>query len=109
MLSAVVLPRPGQALAAQGKPAAVRGHAAVRRLGAAAARTPGVPQPPAVVYSEDFENNTGPAPVLLPAYTGASGQTYTADPAWLTNCNGAIVEANSPDSGRAASTCPDLA
>ncbi|MFI6948544.1 hypothetical protein [Streptomyces sp. NPDC050422] len=58
--------------------------------------TPGVPQAPTVVYAEDFENNTGATPILLPAYVGAPplNETYTADPAWLsaTNCNGIILD-----------------
>ena len=37
-------------------------------------------------------------PIPLTSYVGAGGETYTADPAWLTLCNGTIVEANSPDS-----------
>ncbi|MFI6283239.1 hypothetical protein ACIBCM_00550 [Streptomyces sp. NPDC051018] len=65
--------------------------------------TPGLPQAPTVVYTEDFENGTGQTPILLPAYTGAPpvNATYTADPPWLsaTNCNGIILNrsgANQP-------------
>ena len=73
---------------------------------AAVPGTPGVPQPPTVVYTEKFANNVPAAntPIPLTSYVGAGGETYTADPAWLTLCNGTIVEAASPDSGRAAST-----
>ncbi|MFC6091728.1 choice-of-anchor P family protein [Saccharothrix lopnurensis] len=51
---------------------------------------PGVPQAPVVVFAEDFENGQGTTPALLTAYTGLPpvNQTYDADPAWLTACNG---------------------
>ncbi|MGW4029316.1 DUF7507 domain-containing protein [Streptomyces sp. NPDC004838] len=65
--------------------------------------TPGLPQPPTVVYAEDFENGTGQTPILLPAYTGAApvNAKYTAAPPWLSaaNCNGIILNrsgANQP-------------
>ncbi|MFF0444986.1 hypothetical protein ACFYT4_00960 [Streptomyces sp. NPDC004609] len=65
--------------------------------------TPGLPQPPTVVYTEDFENGTGQTPILLPAYTGAPpvNAKYTAAAPWLsaTNCNGIILNrsgANQP-------------
>jgi hypothetical protein len=46
--------------------------------------SPGFPQAPATVYAEDFQNVPGPNPILgLNQYTGASGETYTADPPWL--------------------------
>jgi uncharacterized repeat protein (TIGR01451 family) len=72
---------------------------------AAAPGSPGVPQAPGVVYAEDFENGVGATPILLTGYTGASGETYSADPQWLTACNGAIVEGASPNGGQAASGC----
>jgi uncharacterized repeat protein (TIGR01451 family) len=75
----------------------------------AAPGTPGVPQAPRVVFAEDFENAVGPTPILLTSYTGAAGQTYSADPQWLTACNGAIVQGASPDSGQAASGCTTAA
>ncbi|WP_329021704.1 DUF7507 domain-containing protein [Streptomyces sp. NBC_00690] len=63
--------------------------------------TPGVPQAPSVVYAEDFENNTGATPILLPAYVGAPPQneTYTADPVWLNpaRCNGIILSQSGAD------------
>jgi uncharacterized repeat protein (TIGR01451 family) len=71
----------------------------------AAPGTPGVPQAPGVVYAEDFENGTGATPILLTGYTSGAGLTYTADPAWLTSCNGAIVEFASPDSAQGSSGC----
>ncbi len=69
--------------------------------------SPGVPQPPALVFNEDFENNVGVTPVPLTSYVGASGESYTANPAWLTDCNGTIVEGNSPDGDLALSGCAD--
>ncbi|WP_447002168.1 choice-of-anchor P family protein [Saccharothrix isguenensis] len=55
-----------------------------------AAAAPGVPQEPVVVFAEDFETGQDATSVLLTDYTGAPpiGQTYDADPAWLTACNG---------------------
>lgn len=64
--------------------------------------TPGTPQEPTVIYVEDFENDMGNTLVLLPAYTGASGMTYTADIGWLSNCNGIILSANTPGPGNCA-------
>ncbi|WP_306317428.1 MULTISPECIES: hypothetical protein [unclassified Streptomyces] len=61
---------------------------------AAAAATPGVPEDPTVVYAEDFENDPQPDPVKLTSYTGdaaAHMMTYTADDAWLNDCNGWIL------------------
>src|SRR5689334_15255273 len=52
---------------------------------------PGTPAAPAVVFTEDFENNQGATPILLPQYTNTAGQSYTADPAWLSNCNGVVI------------------
>ncbi|WP_440409086.1 DUF7507 domain-containing protein [Neorhizobium petrolearium] len=57
--------------------------------------TPGVPQAPVAIYADNFQNRPGPTPIVkLNAYTSTSGQTYSADPAWLTNCNGWIASAN---------------
>ncbi|MFK4851295.1 hypothetical protein ACI3KT_06640 [Microbacterium sp. ZW T6_19] len=66
----------------------------------AAPGTPGTPQANSVVFQENFENGPGTAPQLLSAYTGAGGQTYTADQSWLTNCNGAIVNFSIPYTSR---------
>jgi uncharacterized repeat protein (TIGR01451 family) len=73
---------------------------------AAAPGTPGEPQANTVLFAEDFENVTGTAPVGLAAYTGDGGQRYTADPAWLTACNGQIRSFNTPYTtlGNCAST-----
>ena len=56
--------------------------------------SPGVPQAPTNLLTETFENNTGATPVLLTSYTGAAPASaqYTAAPAWLTNCNGSILQ-----------------
>ncbi|HWO69096.1 MAG TPA: hypothetical protein VNO31_54610, partial [Umezawaea sp.] len=56
----------------------------------------GTPSTPTVVFTEDFEHNQASTPILLPAYTGQSGQTYTADPAWLSNCNGVVISLQQP-------------
>ncbi|TVT54955.1 DUF11 domain-containing protein [Amycolatopsis rhizosphaerae] len=61
-------------------------------LAAASPGTPGTPQAPSTIYLEDFQNVASPAPVLrLNQYTGANGQSYFADPAWLSNCNGLVT------------------
>ncbi|AZH82480.1 DUF11 domain-containing protein [Plantibacter sp. PA-3-X8] len=62
----------------------------------AAPGTPGVPQSSTVVYDENFENGVGNAPIGLTDYVGATGQTYTADPSWLTACNGQVRNMNTP-------------
>jgi hypothetical protein len=61
-----------------------------------AAASPGVPDSPTVLFSEDFENN--PAAVVSPvtSYQGAppASETYTTDAAWApdtTSCNGWIT------------------
>jgi uncharacterized repeat protein (TIGR01451 family) len=68
---------------------------------------PGVPADPVTVYAENFENGMGTRPVLLTDYVGAPpiSETYTADPEWLTQCNGVLVEFNSPDSDQADAGC----
>jgi uncharacterized repeat protein (TIGR01451 family) len=65
-------------------------------------------QAPSVVFDESFENGVGATPVILTAYTGATGQSYTAAPSWLTGCNGAVLEFNSPNASQAASGCAQL-
>ncbi|GAA3035465.1 choice-of-anchor P family protein [Actinokineospora globicatena] len=54
---------------------------------------PGDPQPPVVVFTEDFENGQTSAVTWVDDYTGPAplAQTYRADPAWLTYCNGIIA------------------
>ncbi|MFD9717094.1 hypothetical protein [Streptomyces sp. NPDC059076] len=67
----------------------------------AAPGTPGVPQDPVAVFLEDFENGTGPTPILLDEYVGAPpvNATYTADPNWLdpAQCNGIILSESGED------------
>jgi uncharacterized repeat protein (TIGR01451 family) len=71
---------------------------------------PGEPQPPKVVYVEDFEHEMGRKPVLLTHYTGAPplGITYTADQRYLENCNGFIVEFDSNERVQ-ATDCAEVA
>ncbi|MGN7966465.1 LPXTG cell wall anchor domain-containing protein [Microbacterium sp. 22179] len=69
---------------------------------------PGVPSDPGVLYEENFENNVAGTPVLLTNYVGASGMTYSANQAWLQNCNGAVLRYTSPNSdqfGPAINNC----
>lgn len=80
---------------------AIAGVAAAALVGVstsavAAPGTPGTPQTNTVVFEEDFDNGPGTAPQSLSAYIGTDGQRYTAASAWLTNCNGAIVNYNIP-------------
>ncbi|WP_425836924.1 isopeptide-forming domain-containing fimbrial protein [Streptomyces fractus] len=67
---------------------------------AAAAAQPGVPEDPTVVYDENFENDPAPRPIKLTDYTGGpatQSMTYTADDAWLTNCNGWVLNKTDSD------------
>ncbi|MFD7942174.1 chaplin family protein [Streptomyces sp. NPDC059744] len=61
---------------------------------------PGVPQAPATVFLEDFEQ-AGETPVFLEDYVGAPplNETYTADPPWLDHgqCNGIILNQTGAD------------
>ncbi|WP_133900872.1 PKD domain-containing protein [Actinophytocola oryzae] len=52
-----------------------------------------------MVYTEDFENGTGNTGVRVTDYTGAPpvNATYQADPAWLANCDGWVLNAAAPD------------
>ncbi len=68
---------------------------------ASASEAPGTPSSPTTVLSEDFENNTGnTGPTALTDYVGASGQRYTADPTWLTACNGQIRNFTMPTTAK---------
>ncbi|MFF4173783.1 choice-of-anchor P family protein [Streptomyces sp. NPDC001744] len=64
------------------------------------------PRAATVLFEEGFENDPG-APRPLTAYTGAPplAETYTADPAWLTACNGWLVSAADPATAPAGSGC----
>jgi hypothetical protein len=63
------------------------------------------PKPPVLLFEENFEHGVGSTPVPLADYTGERGTKYTADPQWLTGCNGVIVQGDAPDSGQSASGC----
>jgi len=80
-------------------PAAVPGASA-------APGNPGVPSAPVLIYEEDFENVAGTPAVGLASYVGSTGATYTADPAWLTGCNGLLVEYGTPDNDPLAACAP---
>lgn len=73
----------------------------------AAPGNPGTPSPGTTVYAEDFQNVPGSDTVQgLQDYTGATGQKYTADDAWLTNCNGLIAsQLQSPTNADAVAAC----
>ncbi len=63
---------------------------------------PGVPAPPVIVYTENFEHVANPTtPELLTSYIGAPpvSEAYTADPSWVGGpfCNGIITSFNSAD------------
>ncbi|WP_217712104.1 choice-of-anchor P family protein [Kitasatospora sp. NA04385] len=72
--------------------------AAIGPAAANAPGNPGTPSAPVTVFTEDFENGQGAAVTTLTDYTGAAptAEQYTADPAWLTACNGLIVSAQGP-------------
>lgn len=58
----------------------------------AAPGNPGTPSDGTTVYAEDFQNvPDADTAQTLTQYTGETGQQYTADEAWLTNCNGLIA------------------
>lgn len=65
----------------------------------AAADAPRTGADPQLLFVEDFEHGVGTSPVLLDDYEGEAGETYTADPAWISaaQCNGIITSAASSD------------
>lgn len=73
----------------------------------AAPGNPGTPSAGTTVYAEDFQNVPDSDTVQgLEDYTGATGQKYTADDAWLTNCNGLIAsQSQSPTNADAVAAC----
>ncbi|MFF1874387.1 choice-of-anchor P family protein [Kitasatospora herbaricolor] len=78
--------------------------------GPAVANAPGnagTPSAPTTVFTEGFENGQGAAVTTLTDYTGAAppAERYTADPAWLTACNGLIVSAQAPAAPPAGVNC----
>lgn len=70
----------------------------------------GIPQPPRVIYHEDFENGVARGPVLLTKYQGAPplAETYSAAQRYLENCNGFIVEFESNER-KVATDCEEVA
>jgi uncharacterized repeat protein (TIGR01451 family) len=68
---------------------------------------PGTPSAPVPVFTEDFEHGQGTAPTSLAAYTGAPpvSATYTADPAWLGQCNGYLVSLAAPAGDPSGTDC----
>lgn len=90
--------------------AAVLPLAAVAGATPAAANSPGHPGTPAApvtVFTEDFEHGTDAGPLSITDYTGAGpiGETYSADPAWLSACNGYIVSEQAPATAPASYGC----
>ncbi|ROS78287.1 putative secreted protein [Curtobacterium sp. PhB130] len=86
-------------LAALGTPltaAAAPNPSAVRGASAAGAITG---KDPRVLFVEDFEHGMGSSPRMLDKYVGATGETYAADPQWLSSawCNGIITSRSSSD------------
>lgn len=51
-----------------------------------------------VVFRETFDNGNATVanPRLINTYTGPTGMNYTADPPWVTGCNGWVAAWNSP-------------
>ncbi|WP_419996657.1 COG1361 S-layer family protein [Streptomyces boninensis] len=60
---------------------------------------------PKELFLEDFENGADATPVMLDAYTGKDGTTYTAEAGWMTGCNGSIIQFDSPASAGGAAGC----
>jgi len=74
--------------------------------------SPGTPQPPTPLYTEDFsaidatpaamsilDYQGSPGTQYIPGVSGAGSETYTADPAWTPSfgqCNGWVLNATSP-------------
>ena len=88
----------------------VLGAGSLAGIGPAAANAPGhpgTPSAPTTVFTENFENGQGAAVTTLPDYTGTAppAETYTADPAWLTSCNGLLVSEQAPASPPAGVNC----
>lgn len=69
---------------------------------------PGTPQPATSLFTEDFQNRQSALPIRLTSYTGVTGMTYTADPAWLQNCNGWVAAFQDP-AGTNPAVAPQVA
>ncbi|WP_329128470.1 hypothetical protein OG552_00130 [Streptomyces sp. NBC_01476] len=90
--------------------AAVLAAGSVSGIGPAGANTPGhpgTPSAPTTVFTEGFEHGQGAAVTTLTGYTGAAplAETYAADPAWLTSCNGLLVSEQAPASAPPGVNC----
>lgn len=59
---------------------------------------PGAPSSPVALFSENFQHRPAGSNTALSAYVGEGGQTYGADPTWLStaHCNGFIVDWTTP-------------
>lgn len=73
-------------------------------LGAPATALPvpsavGVPRPPVPLFTEDFEHDQGSVLTKLNTYQGPApyNATYTADPVWLTRCDGLLAAMEETD------------
>ncbi len=70
------------------------------QAGATTPGTPGTAQAPTTIYSENFSNqNATSAAISILNYTGAGGQTYTADPIYqpsANQCDGYIMNSTTP-------------
>jgi uncharacterized repeat protein (TIGR01451 family) len=88
----------------------VLGLGALTATASATPGHPGEPQPPKVVYAEDFEHGMSRTPVLLTNYIGAPPleARYTADKRFLENCDGNIVEFESNERQK-ATDCEEVA
>lgn len=65
----------------------------------AAPGNPGVPSPGTPFFRETFSQQNATSAIDIRNYVGASGMTYSADPAWLPDagsCNGWILNATTP-------------
>jgi hypothetical protein len=66
---------------------------------------PGVPQIPAVIFTEDFQDlPPATSGEILTGYQSVGGQTYSADSVWLTSCNGLLSSADQPVAGNDGQT-----
>ncbi len=58
------------------------------------------------MLNETFEVGQGTTSAQLNTYVGVGGQRYTADPYWLTNCNGIILSGASTSTSTTGNDCP---
>lgn len=68
-----------------------------RALLLAALALSGAAQAQDTIFEEDFQNRPGPTPIVrVTGYSGVGGTTYSADPPWLTRCNGWVASWSQP-------------